>query len=388
MTVLSADRYIAVCHPISAPKFRTPVIARCVSLTAWAASALLMMPVFMYAATLGTPDGGTTCNIFWPSDDDYENYDEFGNATLISEEDYVPPVVRGQQIFTIYTFILGFAIPLFLILIFYAQVVYKLRTVGPKSNSAAVNGKSKARKKSHAKVTRLVLTVITVYIFCWFPYWITQLALIFAEPSDKEDEKIVVAVNLLVGCLSYSNSAVNPVLYAFLSENFKKSFMKACTCANRGEVNAALQVEHSLFPRKRTLLGRARGQDKNAARNKLLAQANKHKEQKLLEGQNGQNDSRNPDMIHVAESARVERMDGMQDANDISTGVSVSRTSRSCFNSTAGPTGTTTVPHSANVSIAQPEEHSIRIVNGSLAPPGSGGGKGRSHVSSDDEDRP
>ena len=154
-------------------------------------------------------------------------------------------MVRGQQIFTIYTFILGFAIPLFLILIFYAQVVYKLRTVGPKSNSAAqVNGKKSKthRKKSHAKVTRLVLTVITVYIFCWFPYWITQLALIFANPQNEDDQTIVVAVNLLVGCLSYSNSAVNPVLYAFLSENFKKSFMKACTCANRGEANAALQV--------------------------------------------------------------------------------------------------------------------------------------------------
>ena len=84
LTVLSADRYIAVCHPISAPKFRTPVIARCVSLSAWAVSALLMMPVFMYAATLSKPDGTTTCNIFWPSD-------HTGNETLI-DEDYVPPV--------------------------------------------------------------------------------------------------------------------------------------------------------------------------------------------------------------------------------------------------------------------------------------------------------
>ena len=110
--------------------------------------------------------------------------------------------VRGQQIFTIYTFILGFAIPLFLILIFYAQVVFKLRTVGPKSNSAQVNGKTKSnRKKSHAKVTRLVLTVITVYIFCWFPYWITQLALIFANPKE-DDATIVVAVNLLV-CITW-----------------------------------------------------------------------------------------------------------------------------------------------------------------------------------------
>jgi hypothetical protein len=38
---------------------------------------------------------------------------------------------------------------------------------------------------------------------------------------------------LLTGCLSYSNSAMNPVLYAFLSDNFKKSFLKACSCSNR-----------------------------------------------------------------------------------------------------------------------------------------------------------
>ena len=52
----------------------------------------------------------------------------------------------------------------------------------------------------------------------------------------------MVAVMLLAGCLSYSNSAMNPILYAFLSENFKKSFMKACTCANMRDANAALQV--------------------------------------------------------------------------------------------------------------------------------------------------
>ena len=69
LTVMSADRYIAVCHPISSPKFRTPVIARVVSLTAWTCSALLMVPVFMYAATITKQCGGQSCNIFWPFDD-------------------------------------------------------------------------------------------------------------------------------------------------------------------------------------------------------------------------------------------------------------------------------------------------------------------------------
>jgi hypothetical protein len=39
--------------------------------------------------------------------------------------------------------------------------------------------------------------------------------------------QILDQVILLSDCLCYSNSAMNPVLYAFLSDNFKKSFLKA-----------------------------------------------------------------------------------------------------------------------------------------------------------------
>jgi len=70
---ISSRRYVAVCHPISSPRFRTNVIARVVSLTAWATSALLMVPVFMYAATITKEDGGENCNIFWPFEDDEED---------------------------------------------------------------------------------------------------------------------------------------------------------------------------------------------------------------------------------------------------------------------------------------------------------------------------
>jgi hypothetical protein len=56
--------------------------------------------------------------------------------------------------------------------------------------------------------------------------------------------------------------AVNPVLYAFLSDNFKKSFMKAFTCAKPKEVNAQLHAENSIFPR----LGRSKNSDCNSSK--------------------------------------------------------------------------------------------------------------------------
>ncbi|XP_035706735.1 somatostatin receptor type 2 isoform X2 [Folsomia candida] len=249
LLIMSADRYLAVCHPISAPKWRTPLIAKFTALTAWTLSALIMVPIYMYANTLEI-DNKINCNIFWPSSETW----------------------TGESIFIVYSFIISFAVPLTLIMIFYVFVILKLKTVGPKRrppptpsnqnlpSSAAtptialsadrkhsadpvpppaplVNhltpqqaSRARDRKRSHRKVTKLVLTVITVYFVCWAPYWATQLTLIFM-PHDSNHSETMLTLFLLAGCFSYSNSTMNPILYAFLSDNFKKSFLKACTCA-------------------------------------------------------------------------------------------------------------------------------------------------------------
>ena len=216
LTVMSADRYIAVCHPISAPRLRTPLISRIVSLTAWTASALLIVPIFMYSGVLGKEDR-RSCNVIFPDSDS----------------------MRGETCFIFYSFALSFAIPVILIFIFYSLVIRKLRTVGPKN-------RSQEKRKSHRKVTKLVLTVIAVYVFCWLPYWTTQLSLLltpYRSPMSHE----AVTVFLLASCLAYSNSAINPILYAFLSENFKKSFSRACRChLRRGGFQEQTQTSRRL----------------------------------------------------------------------------------------------------------------------------------------------
>lgn len=103
----------------------------------------------------------------------------------------------GGSTFILYSLILGFALPLSLILVFYYLVIKKLQTVGPKN-------KSKDKKRSHRKVTRLVLTVITVYILCWSPYWVgvlffganfTEWHNIFIYANYDESERKVENVN-------------------------------------------------------------------------------------------------------------------------------------------------------------------------------------------------
>jgi len=76
-----------------------------------------------------------------------------------------------------------------------------------------------------------------------------QVALIFTPPNECQTI-VSFTIFLFAGFLSYSNSAMNPILYAFLSDNFKKSFLKACTCAAGKDVNATLHMENSVFPRR------------------------------------------------------------------------------------------------------------------------------------------
>ncbi|RXG60572.1 Somatostatin receptor type 2 [Armadillidium vulgare] len=221
LTIMSADRYIAVCHPINSPKYRTPLISRLVSLTAWSISALMIVPIFMYASAAKVVGGGANCNVFFP------------------DQSYL----AGHTIFTLYSFALSFGVPFTLIFIFYTLVILKLRSVGPKS-------RSKEKKKSHRKVTKMVLTVIMVYLFCWLPYWVLQMILITSKPREGHSV-FMVFIFLFTSCLTYLNSAVNPILYAFLSDNFKKSFMKACSCFVSKEANTTLHHENSMFPKRR-----------------------------------------------------------------------------------------------------------------------------------------
>lgn len=48
LLIMSADRFIAVCHPISSPRFRTQLVSKIVSLLAWGYSVLIMLPVMLY----------------------------------------------------------------------------------------------------------------------------------------------------------------------------------------------------------------------------------------------------------------------------------------------------------------------------------------------------
>ncbi|XP_074844551.1 somatostatin receptor type 4 [Carettochelys insculpta] len=187
LTVLSLDRYIAVVHPLRAATYRRPRVAKMVNGGVWLVSLLVASPIPIFAGTATTHDGrAVACNLLWPSP-------------------------AWSAAFVIYTTVLGFLLPVLAMSLCYLLIVGKMRAVAERVGW-------QQRRRSEGKLTRLVLIVVAMFVLCWMPFYVVQLVnLLLPGHLDA-------TVNNASLILSYSNSCANPILYGFLSENFRHSF--------------------------------------------------------------------------------------------------------------------------------------------------------------------
>lgn len=197
LTVMSIDRYFAVVHPIRSSKWRRPQVAKVVNATIWALSFLVVLPVVIFA---NIQKKGGTCNITWPQ-----------------------PANVWEAAFIIYTSTVGFFCPLLIICLCYLLIVFKIRSSGKK-----VHATSNKRRKSEKKVTRMVVIIVAMFVFCWLPFYALNIInLLVSLPSDYQGLYFFVVV------LIYANSCANPIVYVFLSDNFKRGFRKALCRSTR-----------------------------------------------------------------------------------------------------------------------------------------------------------
>ncbi|KAJ1156379.1 hypothetical protein NDU88_009100 [Pleurodeles waltl] len=187
LTVLSADRYVAVVHPLRAARYRRPTVAKAINAGVWLLSLLVISPILLFADTMPSADGAVVCNLLWPQP-------------------------AWSAFFVVYTFLLGFLLPVLAIGLCYVLIIVKMRAVALKAGW-------QQRRRSERKITRLVLLVVAVFVICWMPFYVVQLLNLSLPRMDA-------TVNHVSLILSYANSCANPILYGFFSDNFRRSFQR------------------------------------------------------------------------------------------------------------------------------------------------------------------
>uniref|UniRef100_A0A8C5LHI8 Mu-type opioid receptor n=1 Tax=Jaculus jaculus TaxID=51337 RepID=A0A8C5LHI8_JACJA len=194
LCTMSVDRYIAVCHPVKALDFRTPRNAKIVNICNWILSSAIGLPV-MFMATTKYRHGSIDCTLTFSH-----------------------PTWYWENLLKICVFIFAFIMPVLIITVCYGLMILRLKSVRMLSGS-------KEKDRNLRRITRMVLVVVAVFIVCWTPihiYVIVKALITIPETTFQ-----TVSWHFCIA-LGYTNSCLNPVLYAFLDENFKRCFREFC----------------------------------------------------------------------------------------------------------------------------------------------------------------
>ncbi|XP_022080909.1 somatostatin receptor type 2-like [Acanthaster planci] len=204
LTAMSMDRYVAVCHARRVRGYRTLRLAICVNIGVWVLALAAASP--MNIVTRYDADG-LLCH--------------FNFNAVFGDDDYAVDVT--QKLFMIYTSLMGFVIPLIIISVCYSSIVVRLKKIGARTG----------KMKKSRKVNRLVFFVVLAFFMCWWPFYVWRTVVVFVPIRQHWS----VLVSDFTMCLSYLNSCANPLLYGFLSGNFKKSFKKVWSCSAEEVMN-------------------------------------------------------------------------------------------------------------------------------------------------------
>ncbi|XP_069061915.1 G-protein coupled receptor 54-like [Pleurodeles waltl] len=204
LTAMSVDRCYATVYPLHSLRHRTPRVAMVVSLCIWIGSFVLSIPVAIYQKL----DTGE-----W-----------YGPQTYCME---AFPSVYHQQMFILYTFLAVYLLPLITICVCYAIMLKRMSrpVVEPADNNYQVQLLAERSEAMRTKISKMVVVIVLLFLICWGPI---QLFILFqAFDSTFQKNYKTYKLKIFAHCMSYSNSSLNPIVYAFMGANFRKSFKKA-----------------------------------------------------------------------------------------------------------------------------------------------------------------
>lgn len=193
VTLMSMDRYLAIVHAVAAMRARTLRYGIMASVTIWVISVILAIPQLLFASLEIDPDDNSSqCQPVYPE-----------------EEQLFWKKLRNFSEITAALFV---CLPI--IIFCYVTILVVL---------------SKSRNSKKDKAIKLIFTIVCVFVVCWVPYNVIvflQTLQLLEILSTCEFLKNINSALSIAEIIALSHCCVNPVIYAFIGEKFRKSLCK------------------------------------------------------------------------------------------------------------------------------------------------------------------
>lgn len=188
LVLISVDRWLLVCRPVWCQNKRRPKWAAVGCVVVWCLALIGSIPQFVYTKEIKAGEEKRECLT-----------------------KYTP---LSAWVVTSYRFVVGFVLPLVVIVVCHL-VVYR------KAESGISRGRSRSKR-----TLRVIIAVVLSFFLCWLPLHIVDFLLLVTPRNSPESPKVYLA-HVLALCLAYFNSCLNPLLYVCLGRGFKDTMSRS-----------------------------------------------------------------------------------------------------------------------------------------------------------------
>ncbi|XP_077988645.1 G-protein coupled receptor 54-like [Glandiceps talaboti] len=204
LTAMTVDRYYVISQPMRSRHERTPKLAIIVCVFIWIGSFALHIPLAMYFG---------------------EVYFECqGETKVICFEMF--PSLLASKIYQAYSLVVLYLLPLAVIGVCYGFIlkqVWRIKGLGILDGGVYEVKQSLQRRR---KVTRMVLIVVMLFAISWGPLQAMNSWARFDPNMESKYDIHLIRFRTFCLCLAYSNSCINPFIYALTGNTFQKYFKR------------------------------------------------------------------------------------------------------------------------------------------------------------------
>ncbi|NXT05919.1 NPFF2 protein, partial [Prunella fulvescens] len=201
LVAIAVDRFRCIVHPFKQKLTVPAAVATIVAI--WVLAVAIMCPSAVllrvreerrFRVLLGPANA--TRPLFW------------------CREEWPEPAMR--KIYTAVLFANIYVAPLSLIVLMYARIGASL------SHRPGAGRRGQEQRKR--KAVRMLVLVTLLFALSWLPLWTLLLLSDYASLSDPQLELINIYIYPMAHWLAFFNSSVNPIIYGFCNENFRRGF--------------------------------------------------------------------------------------------------------------------------------------------------------------------
>ncbi|XP_026198449.1 neuropeptide FF receptor 1 like 2 [Anabas testudineus] len=224
LVAIAVERFRCIVYPLQ-PK-PTVLVAKAAIVLIWVLAVLIMCPAAVALTVEKVPFH-------------YMVYDDDFNHTFplyTCYENFANPEMR--KIYTAVLFAHIYLVPLTVITLMYGSIGVKLCSSvvanrEPQLANATVQvggrrGGHPMISQKKIKVIKMLILVALLFMLSWLPLW-TLLMMTDYTGLDREQLDLLTSyVFPFAHWLAFSNSSVNPIIYGYYNENFKRGFQAVC----------------------------------------------------------------------------------------------------------------------------------------------------------------